>query len=81
MRPQTPCPSAFSAIFGLSGADRVCGGSESDMKRAAPSQEPLDVSSGDSSGSDSDQLGGKDKGGSASKAAAGAEGESSPMVC
>ncbi|NP_001170520.1 uncharacterized protein LOC100276351 isoform 2 [Zea mays] len=43
------------------------------MKRAAPSQEPLDVSSGDSSGSDSDQLGGKDKGGSASKAAAGAE--------
>jgi hypothetical protein len=51
------------------------------MKRAAPSQEPLDVSSGDSSGSDSDQLGGKDKGGSASKAAAGAEGESSPMVC
>ncbi|KAG0515201.1 hypothetical protein BDA96_10G258300 [Sorghum bicolor] len=43
------------------------------MKRAAPSVEPLDVSSGDSSGSDSDQLGGKEKGGSASKPAAAGE--------
>lgn len=48
------------------------------MKRAAPSVEPLDVSSGDSSGSDSDQLGGKEKGGSASKPAAAGEGETSP---
>jgi len=53
------------------------------MKRAAPSVEPLDVSSGNSSGSYSDQLGGKEKGGSASKASAAAagEGESSPVVC
>ncbi|KAJ1259997.1 hypothetical protein BS78_10G198400 [Paspalum vaginatum] len=40
------------------------------MKRAAPSEDPLEVSSGDSSGSDSDQAGRKEKGGSASNAAA-----------
>ncbi|XP_066371348.1 protein RDM1-like isoform X2 [Miscanthus floridulus] len=50
------------------------------MKRAAPSVEPLDVSSGDSSGSDSDQLGGKEKGGSASKASAAAAGEDTKRV-
>ncbi|OEL22177.1 Protein RDM1 [Dichanthelium oligosanthes] len=44
-----------------------------DMKRAAPSEDPLDVSSGESSGSDSGQVGGKEKGGSASKAATAAE--------
>ena len=44
------------------------------MKRAAPSLEPQDVSSGTSSSSDSDQEG---KGGNVSTAAATAEGESS----
>ena len=48
----------------------------SDMKRAAPSLEPQDVSSGSSS-SDSDQEAGKGQGGNVSKAAATAEGESS----
>ena len=47
----------------------------SDMKRAAPSLEPQDVSSGSSS-SDSDQEG---KGGNVSTAAATAEGESYPV--
>ena len=47
------------------------------MKRAAPSLEPQDVSSGTSSSSDSDQEAGKGQGGNVSKAAATAEGESS----
>lgn len=51
-------------------------GSVSDMKRAAPSEEAQDVSSGDSSSSDSVQKAEIGKGGSASKAAAAAEGES-----
>lgn len=50
------------------------------MKRAAPSVEALDVSSGDSSGADSDQVSEKEKGGSVSKAAAAAEGQGSPVV-
>jgi hypothetical protein len=53
----------------------------SDMKRTAPSEEPLDVSSGDSSGSDADQEAGKGKGGSVSKAAAAAGGESFFSFC
>ncbi|XP_025812942.1 protein RDM1 isoform X3 [Panicum hallii] len=43
------------------------------MKRAAPSVEPQDVSSGGSSSSDSDQKPGKGKGGSVPKAAATAQ--------
>ncbi|WVZ79320.1 hypothetical protein U9M48_026914, partial [Paspalum notatum var. saurae] len=44
--------------------------SRSDMKRAAPSEDPLEISSGDSSGSDSGRVGRKEKGGNASSAAA-----------